>query len=396
MNILYIWDGEYPWDIRVEKICNSLIAEGHSVFLVCRNQYAKARQEEYLGINVRRIASVSAKYKALNSFLTFPFFLSPVWLSEIFRVVKKEKIDLIVMRDLPMAVSAVITKKIFHVPIIFDMAECYPEMLRCTWKFEGLKFRNIFLRNPWIADIVEKFVVRNVDKTLVMVEESKLRLERKNVPSERIHIVSNTPVHDRFSSTEKNSREADDVTKLIYIGLLNPSRGLDTVIQGVDAYIKKHDKKIKLVIIGSGKAEKSLQNLSKKLGLLDYIEFTGWVDNKEIPTYLEQAHIGIVPHHICSHWENTIPNKIFDYMAASRAIIVSNVTPVVRVINEVGCGVVYEDFNADSFADKLKEINHPSKLDRMGELGRKAINEQYNWAQEEKELINVVNELAND
>jgi len=396
MNILYIWDGEYPWDVRVEKICNSLLGENHNVFLICRNQYAKKRKEKYSGINIRRIASAPAQFTVLNSFMTFPFFLSPIWLSEIFSVVKSEKIDLIVMRDLPMAISALVTKYIYNVPVIFDMAECYPEMLRCTWKFEGLKLRNIFLRNPLIADIIERIVIRNVDKTLVMVEESKYRLERKKVPPGRIHIVSNTPAHDRFLPAEKKIRDSNEVTKLIYIGLLNPSRGLDTVIQGIGTYIKKYDKKISLIIIGSGKAEKDLRNLSNELNLSDFIEFKGWIDNKEIPSYLAQAHIGIVSHHICSHWENTIPNKIFDYMAASRAIVVSNVTPMVRVVHEVGCGGIYEDFNHENFADILKSINRPSELDAMGERGRKAIEDRYNWAQEEKELIRVVNEFNDE
>jgi len=38
MRILKIYDGDYPWDVRVEKVAETLIAAGHSVRLLCRNR----------------------------------------------------------------------------------------------------------------------------------------------------------------------------------------------------------------------------------------------------------------------------------------------------------------------------------------------------------------------
>ena len=37
MNILYIWDADYPWDVRVEKICEALNNNGHEVHIASRN-----------------------------------------------------------------------------------------------------------------------------------------------------------------------------------------------------------------------------------------------------------------------------------------------------------------------------------------------------------------------
>ena len=43
MRILKVYDGEYPWDVRVEKIVGSLISAGHEVRLVCRNRRGDPR-----------------------------------------------------------------------------------------------------------------------------------------------------------------------------------------------------------------------------------------------------------------------------------------------------------------------------------------------------------------
>ena len=40
--VLFLWDADYPWDVRVEKICTTLLKAGCSVHLVCRNTLGRA------------------------------------------------------------------------------------------------------------------------------------------------------------------------------------------------------------------------------------------------------------------------------------------------------------------------------------------------------------------
>ena len=77
MNILFLWDSDYPWDIRVEKICNTLIENGHEVHLVCRNKSRKSTEEIYQGISIHRIPCLPKYLGKLNDTYTFPIFFSP-------------------------------------------------------------------------------------------------------------------------------------------------------------------------------------------------------------------------------------------------------------------------------------------------------------------------------
>ena len=61
MIICKIWDVDYPWDIRVEKVANSIVVEGQDVHLVCQNQSCHKSHAEGLGLR---------KQNALLSLLT--------------------------------------------------------------------------------------------------------------------------------------------------------------------------------------------------------------------------------------------------------------------------------------------------------------------------------------
>src|SRR5690606_2567680 len=109
---------------------------------------------------------------------------------------------------------------------------------------------------------VERFVVNRVDEIWVMVEESRERLLRKGVAPERIRIISNTPTHRRFAVEARPKREGR--LALIYVGLLNPSRGIDTAIQGV-AKFREAGGDCEFVIAGDGKARARLEKLASEL-----------------------------------------------------------------------------------------------------------------------------------
>ncbi len=72
-------------------------------------------------------------------------------------------------------------------------------------------------------------------------------------------------------------------------------------------------------VFGSGRAESWLREKIDKLGLKTVVVLHGWIDPPEVPTRIEQADICVVPHPRCPHWDHTVPNKLFDYMACRRA-----------------------------------------------------------------------------
>lgn len=392
MKILFLYDGEYPWDIRVEKICNTLLDKSHEVHMVCRNKSRQVRSEKYENINIHRTISIPTFFGKINDVVTFPAFFSPVWLIELYIQTKKNKCEIIIVRDLPMALAAIWVGKILHLPVVLDMAECYPEMLRCIWKFEKKRWLNIFLRNPKLGDYVERKVMNEIDAVLVMVKESRERLLEKKVDNNKIYIVSNTPVVDRFKGVSEPIL-GDQTIRMLYVGLLNGSRGLDICISGLKKYMDSVDQNITLTVAGSGNDLEKLKYMVEKYGVMDKVNFLGWVDNKKIPQLIMESNVCVVPHRKCSHWDNTIPNKLFDYMATCRAVLVTNVVPMKRIVEETNCGLVFTDNDIEDFVNKLIIMKDDMLRNKYADNGRNAVINKYNWKNEEIELDNMFTKL---
>src|SRR2546425_13281325 len=97
MRILKIYDSDYPWDVRVEKVAHTLVSAGHSVRLLCRNRRGLPRHERLSdGLEVCRLPGVS-------NALSFPFFLNPVWAMCLISQVRRFRPDRLLVRDLPLA-----------------------------------------------------------------------------------------------------------------------------------------------------------------------------------------------------------------------------------------------------------------------------------------------------
>ncbi len=54
-HILYVWDADYPWDVRVEKICYTLKNAGYRVYIACRNLKKWPVKEILNGLTVYRL-----------------------------------------------------------------------------------------------------------------------------------------------------------------------------------------------------------------------------------------------------------------------------------------------------------------------------------------------------
>lgn len=397
MKALYIWDYEYPWDIRVEKTCETLIENGWEMHLVCRNSLRRPKEEKYEGIYLHRLPYLPRSFGKLNNIFTFPAFFSPIWLWRINAVVKKHDLKLIIVRDLPLALAAIMIGKIRKIPVVLDMAECYPEMIRLIWQFEPFKISNIFVRNPLIVDFIERLTLRYIDHVFVMVEESKTRLIGKKFPSDKITIVSNTPILRKFQNVNPtypgSFAQHKDKLKLIYVGILDFNRGLDTVIKSLKEYIKI-DQNVVLLILGKGNCESHLRQLVKETGMEEYVIFEGWVDNKKVPDYISSSDVCLVPHHKCGHWDNTIPNKLFDYMASSKPVLISNVTPMQRIVQETNCGLVYTDYDSKSFVFQLLQLRDSEFRSSLGDNGHKSVNEYYNWDTDSRNMLESLDALS--
>jgi len=312
--------------------------------------------------------------------------------------VKEIKADLVIIRDLPLAPTALLVGRLYGCPVLMDMAENYPAMISDTWRYRGPNRVDYLVRNPSILRFMEKLVVPHMDGILTVSEHSKERVEMLGVESSKIWVVSNTPKLDCFSSTNNLDILRDEIRKnssfiLTYVGGMEESRGLDMVIRAL-VEVQKIISDVKFVIVGTGTSETKLRALTKELGVQDHVFFTGWMDNCYVPSIIKLSDVCIVPHYVTEHTDTTVPNKIFDYMIQKKPVVATNSKALSEIVCSSNCGKIYVHDNWKDLAKKIVELKTPSVRRNYGANGYKSVLNRYNWSIDEKNLFWAVNTLS--
>lgn len=378
MQICYVWDAEYPWDVRVEKVTRSLTTAGHDVHIVARNRDRRPERERLPEGTVHRLPAIPLLGRKLDAVTQFPAFFNPRWARGIVRTARETRAEVIVVRDLPLAPTAIWAGRRLGLPVVMDMAENYPAMMRALWETGVRRRTDVLVRNPEIVRRVERWALRHLDHVIVVVEESRDRLVAAGYPADRITVALNTPVRARLDELAPKEHQDGQPLELIYLGLLEAPRGVAQVIDAVAA-CRGRGCAVNLTVLGKGREARAFQERAQARGVADAVRFLGHVPYAEAVRLLQRADVGIVPHLANESWNSTIPNKLFDYMAAGLPVVTSHARPAARIVRETGAGRVYTDTDVEGLAGELAMLSRAETRRVHGAAGRRAVVERYHW-----------------
>lgn len=391
MRVLILYDGDYPWDVRVEKMARTLAHAGHAVGILARNRSNRPREEGVEGLRGVTLYRLPHGGR-LEPLLGAPVPLHPVWLRETLRVARAFRADRILARDLPLAPLGLLVARRTGAEAVLDFAEPYPEALRSNWQFDRLGGLDRVVRSPRLADLLERWVLRQQPRVLVVCPEAGLRLQRRGLAADRWTVVHNTPEPDWFGSTG-SGRAAPvegEPLRLLFTGILVGDRGVEVAIEALARLpeVAPGLPTTVLDVVGEGPARSRYEEAARRLGVADRVHFHGWVPHRELPGFWSRADLGLLPFHRCSHIDTTLANKLFDYMAAGLPVLASDAPPMVRVLGETGAGAVFRSGDpGDLAAAAARLLADESERRRMAEAGRRAVHERYSWPHDAERLL---------
>jgi glycosyltransferase involved in cell wall biosynthesis len=396
LKVCYIYQDEYPWEVRTEKIVTALAKEGIEVHIICRSGNKTTRDEKLLdNMYIHRLPM--GINKITQEVMNFPAFFSPFWIKEVIHVVQEYLLDLIIVRDLPLSPAAYIAGRTTRKPVIMDMAEDYPAMIRDTWRYRGPRPLDYIIRNPLLLRLLERLIVPLMDGVFVVSDFSQKRVETIVGRNENIWVVGNTPVvHEEkplvmSSLAQEITSRADFV--LLYIGGLEESRGLDTVIRAMESLIKAIPN-ILLVIVGTGTSQEKLRVLANQLLLEKHILFVGWRPHAEIPSIVNSSDVCLIPHYVTEHTNTTLPNKLFDYMAQKKPVIVTQAKALAEIVTKANCGLIYHDKSPMEFSQVVEKLQNPQLRETLGLNGWNAVQEEFNWDYDKARLLEALRSVC--
>ena len=393
MKIGFLWHCVYPWDIRLEKMIGAVIGEGNTACVICKSRPDLPRREQHGALTIRRVVA-PPRLRWINRLATFPLFFNPLWIQETRQAMREEELDILIVRDVPLAMLAAQAGKRLGKPVVLDMAENYPAALV---SYNKLSYKPLLLGDAWLPRRYERICLSEVDHVFVVAEEQRLRLFRLGMASPEITLIGNTPVDSFLRSANAYVQDPSGATpsslNLLYVGFIDPHRGADIALRALPELLKDIPT-LTLTLVGDGTARQSLIALAEQLGIAGSVSFPGWVDFGRVPDYIRHSDVCIIPHLESEHTNTTLPNKLFDYMAFAKPIVASDCKPIQRVIEEADCGITFKSGDVADFVRAVKQLIRDPSRDGRGRSGRMAIERKYNWEIDKKVFLQAIETIG--
>lgn len=390
----------FPPDVRVEKEAKALTNAGFEVGLLAqlKDPQEPAREQTLYGLNIYREAVSQSLWERNIKGWTL---IESSWMTPIQKFIREFKPDILHVHDFPLVYSSWKLAKPRGIPVVADLHENMPAAYR-IWRanLDPLRrMRDSIFRNYYLWRWHERRILPLCDRIIVVVPEAAERLLNDGIPEEKIVVVSNTEDETTFGLEAPNSQilsEYHDEWVVSYVGGGGAHRGLDTTIRAVPL-ASREIPSFKLLVVGI--REKwdlsALKKLIKQNNVRKQVEILGWQPFKKISSYISASSVCLVPHNDSEHTQTTVPHKLFQYMILGKPVVVSDVRPLKRIIQDTHSGLVFKANDPTSLANCLIQLyQDPALRETLGENGHRAALSTYSWKNDAQRLVQLYQEIG--
>jgi len=361
-----------PFDGRIfHRGARSLVKVGYDVVLIASHD----KEEVVDGIRVVPLPRVKGRLARMTKV---------AW--RLYRLAVKENAAVYHFHD-PELMLVGLLLKLRGKRVIWDVHEHYPNSILDKYYIARPLRRAISVS----FDLFERAVVRFFDYVIYTTPFVGARYQTMRVRSGRIE---NYPPLGQSARFAKQPQE-----KIIYLGGMSRTRGLVEVMEAFALVAGKHPR-WELCLVGSCRPasfEKELRELAATRGVQDNVAFIPWVPYEEKERLSSQASMGVITYLPYSNNTSCLPNKLFDYMVVGLPVIASDFPLYREVVEASRCGMLVDPSKPEQIAEAMAYlIEHPEQALEMGENGRRAVIETYNWEAESEKLLRIYDTILDD
>jgi len=253
------------------------------------------------------------------------------------------------------------------------------------------------LTNPFLirmSEWLERFLYRHADRVMVNSPGYREHVEGKG--GKRVELIPNGSDPSMFDPADKGnafrqSHNLKDKFVALYAGAHGMSNDLGVVLEAAKI-LEGTD--IQIVLLGDGKEKANLQAQADEMGLTN-VTFAPPVPKSEMPGALAAADACIAILKPLEEYKTTYPNKVFDYMAAGRPVVLAIDGVIREVVEAAECGIFAEPGNPSPLAEAIRELATDKEEAReIGLKGRAYLEEHYSRASIGEKLVELLEEMT--
>lgn len=289
------------------------------------------------------------------------------------------------------AVAGALLARRFKVTFIFEVRDLWPQTLVDMGRLkEGSSM-------VWALRKLELWLYRRAVRTVVLLPRAWEYIAPLGIPKERVVWIPNGVDLSMFPRGEATSVASKDPFTLMYFGALGQANGLDSVLLAM-----KHvggrmgERHIRLRIIGDGPLKPALIAQASEMGLTN-VSFEPPVAKHQIPTLASQADAFVIAVlDLPELYRYGISmNKLFDYLAAQRPILIAS-NAANNPVEDAKAGLTVPPGNPEALAAAIVQIASTplAERQRMGNAGREYVEQNHGFEQLAARLAAVLDDVC--
>jgi glycosyltransferase involved in cell wall biosynthesis len=328
------------------------------------------RRDKEPGLEILRCYTYPAWHRSFLhrtvSFVSFMF-------SSFFVGLRVEAVDLIWGTSPPLfqGLTAWLLARLKGVPFLFEVRDLWPKFAVAV----GV------LRNPLIIKLsewLERFLYRRADQ--VVINSPGFRQHVRARGAKQVELIPNgvdvsmfDPHADGGAFRAANGLGAGFL--VLYAGAHGMSNDLSVVLETAERMEDHPD--ILFALVGDGKEKPALIAMAQERSLSN-IRFLDPLAKEQIPQALAAADACIAILKPLEAYKMTYPNKVFDYLAAGRPVILAIDGVIRKVVEEAEAGIFVPPGDPEAMAQAILKLQANHELARkMGLSGRRYVQEHF-------------------
>jgi glycosyltransferase involved in cell wall biosynthesis len=368
MRVAHLTSVHARHDVRIfMKECRSLAAAGHEVHLVVADDDPDERRD---GVHIHGVGRSRGRLRRFVGATT-----------RVLRRAVALRADVYHLHD-PELLPVAATLKLTGARIVFDAHEDLPKQIL------GKHYIRPALRHPIAkgARLLEDVIGARLDAIVTAtpaIRDSFRAVNARTIDINNYPLTAELAQDDAVGWDHKRA-------EVCFIGGMTTIRGLRPLVTAMSL-----TKAPTRLVLGGVFQEAGLEQTLQATPGWERVDAVGFLQRAQVREVLGHAMAGVVtflpvPNHIEAQ-----PNKMFEYMSAGAPVIGSHFPLWREIIEGNDCGVCVDPEDPAAIAAAIDRlVANPVEARRLGDNGRRAIVERYNWEAEQRRLCGLYEELT--
>ena len=288
--------------------------------------------------------------------------------------------DLLVANDLDTLLPNYIVSKLKRLPLVYDSHEYFtgvPEIQNRPFV-------------KWVWKTIEKSIFSHLKHVMTVSDSIAIQYEKEyGIKPITVRNCSRNTSRIIPCKREELGIKEDHLLLILQGTGINIDRGGEELIEAIS---RIND--VSLLIVGAGDVLPVLKEKVMKLNLMERVKFFPKVPWEELIRYTKAADLGLsLDKDTNINYRYSLPNKLFDYIAAGIPVIAANLPEVSKIVREHNCGIIIPEITPDEIVKAVKKLKENPCL--LTELRRNAViaSESINWEKESMKVLEFYNKI---